>query len=217
MFSDIKAIIFDLDGTLVNSMWMWKKIDIEYLSRFGIPYPEDLQPSIEGKSFSETAQYFKHRFSLPDDVETIKRDWNEMTRDKYKKEVPMKEGALDFIKKCKKLGYQMGIATSNSRELVEEVANTHGFLHIFDVILTACDVNKGKPEPDVYLMAAKKLGVEPSQCMVFEDIEPGIQAGLRAGMKVCAVEDDYSLQKADEKRELADYYITNYFEIMEQL
>ena len=123
MFQEIDAAIFDLDGTLVDSMWIWKAIDIEYLGRFGISYPEDLQPSIEGMSFSETACYFKERFSIPDSLEQIKADWNAMTREKYRNDVMLKPGALAFIKKWKEKGKLLGIATSNSRELVEEVDN----------------------------------------------------------------------------------------------
>lgn len=215
MFQEIDAAIFDLDGTLVDSMWIWKAIDIEYLGRFGISYPEDLQPSIEGMSFSETACYFKERFSIPDSLEQIKADWNAMTREKYKNDVMLKPGALAFIKKWKEKGKLLGIATSNSRELVEEVAESRSFRQYFDVIKTACEVEKGKPSPDIYFAVADALGTEPSRCMVFEDIAPGIQAGLNAGMKVCAVEDAYSLQKKQEKESLADYYIKDYNEILE--
>ena len=79
--------------------------------------------------------------------------------------------------------------------------------------MTACEVAKGKPSPDIYLAVAGKLGVEPSQCLVFEDIVPGIMAGKNAGMRVCAVEDTYSLHQTEEKKRLADYYIKDYTEI----
>ena len=78
-----KAILFDLDGTLVDSMWMWKEIDIEYLGKFGLNCPEDLQKVIEGMSFSETAVYFKNRFQLEDSLEQIKQDWISMSLYKY--------------------------------------------------------------------------------------------------------------------------------------
>ena len=217
MFQDIDAVIFDLDGTLVDSMWIWKKIDIEYLGRFGIACPPDLQSAIEGMSFSETAAYFKERFAIPDSTDQIKSDWNKMAREKYKNEVPLKRGAFAFIQKCRERGILLGIATSNSRELVEEVAKSLGVRDYFDVIKTACEVAKGKPAPDIYLLAAEELKTLPSRCLVFEDIAPGIQAGKNAGMKVCAVEDAYSLQKKHEKQELADFYIHDYYELLELL
>ena len=81
--NQIKAVLFDLDGTLVDSMWMWKAIDVEYLGRYQIELPEDLGECIEGMSFTETAYYMKKRFQIPEDVETIKQTWNEMAHDKY--------------------------------------------------------------------------------------------------------------------------------------
>lgn len=213
MLENIKAVIFDLDGSLVDSMWIWRDIDIEYLGRFGIELPKELQTEIEGKSFSETAVYFKERFDIPDSLEQMKEDWNRMAWDKYMNEVMLKPGAEVFLHHCLDKGIKLGIATSNSRQLVEAVANARGFGKDFDCIMTACEVEKGKPSPDIYLAVADKLGVEPEECLVFEDITPGIMAGKNAGMRVCAVEDDYSMHQIEEKKALADYYIRDYYEI----
>lgn len=213
MLTGIKAVIFDLDGSLVDSMWIWRDIDIEYLGRYNIELPEGLQDEIQGMSFTETAQYFKSRFQLSDSLEQIKATWNQMARHKYKEEVPLKEGAYEFLCDCKNVGIQLGIATSNSRELVEEVATTHNLHNFFKSIKTSCDVAKGKPSPDIYLAVAKELNVEPKECLVFEDIIPGIMAGKNAGMKVCAVEDEYSIPVKEQKIQLADYYIENFHNI----
>lgn len=209
----IEAVIFDLDGSLVDSMWIWKDIDIAYLGRFQIPLPDKLQEAIEGMSFDETARYFKETFPIPDSVEQIKADWNRMAWDKYMKEVPLKEGAYEFLCLCRKKQIKMGIATSNSRELVENVAAVHDLKRFISCIMTGCDVGKGKPAPDIYLAVAKKLQVNPAKCLVFEDIVPGIQAGKNAGMRVCAVEDEYSSYDRKRKTQLADYYIEDYREI----
>lgn len=214
MIKDIEAVLFDLDGSLVDSMWIWRDIDIEYLGRFGISLPEGLQHEIEGMSFSETACYFKERFQIPDEIEKMKADWNQMAWDKYTHQVPLKKGAHLFIKYCYKQGIKLGIATSNSRELVENVLLALGISEYFACIVTGCDVKKGKPSPDVYLEAARRCNVIPEKCLVFEDIIPGIMAGKAAGMKVCAVEDAYSADRAEEKRQLADYYINDYEEII---
>lgn len=213
MLQDIKAVIFDLDGSLVDSMWIWRDIDIAYLGRFGIELPEELQTEIEGKSFSETAVYFKERFQIPDSLEQMKEEWNKMAWDKYMYEVMLKPGADVFLKYCIEKGIKLGIATSNSRQLVEAVADAGGFGKDFDCIMTACEVEKGKPSPDIYLAVADKLGVAPANCLVFEDITPGIMAGKNAGMRVCAVEDDYSMHQMQEKKALADFYIRDYFDI----
>ena len=79
--------------------------------------------------------------------------------------------------------------------------------------MTACEVAKGKPAPDIYLAVAKQVGIEPEKCLVFEDIEMGILAGKNAGMEVCAVEDEFSMDQTDLKKQLADYYIQDYFEV----
>lgn len=213
MLENIDAVIFDLDGSLVDSMWLWKQIDIEYLGGFGIPLPENLQSEIEGMSFSETADFFKERFQLPDPVERIKDDWNRMAWDKYSYEVPLKEGVEKFLDCCLEHHIRLGIATSNSRELVENIVSVHGLNNYFSCIMTGCDVAKGKPAPDIYLAVAEELNAAPERCLVFEDIIPGIVAGRRAGMKVCAVEDAYSVSQRSEKMALADYYIEDFTDL----
>lgn len=216
ILDNIEAVIFDLDGSLVDSMWLWRSIDIEYLGKFGIPLPEDLQSKIEGMSFHETAVYFKVHFSIPDTLEQIKADWNRMAWDKYAKEVPLKPGAEEFLTYCRRHCIRLGIATSNSRELVENVIEVHGLKDYFSCIMTGSEVERGKPAPDIYLEVARQLQAEPARCLVFEDIIPGIQAGKNAGMRVCAVEDAYSVPQRQIKRELADYYIEDYRELLRE-
>jgi len=210
MLQNTDAVIFDLDGSLVDSMWIWRAIDIEYLGKFGIPLPEGLQAKIEGMSFHETAVYFKEHFPIPDSLEQIKADWNEMAWDKYKNEVPLKTGIPTFLEGCRERNILLGIATSNSVKLAGSVLDAHGVKEYFSCIRTGSEVKKGKPAPDIYLAAAKGLNVPPERCLVFEDIVPGILAGKAAGMRVCAVEDKYSAHDRIRKRELADYYIEDY-------
>lgn len=210
----VDAVIFDLDGSLVDSMWVWKKVDVEYLGRFGIEPPEDLNHLIGGRSFHETAVYFKELFQIPDETEQIKADWNRMAWDKYKREVPLKDGAGEFIELCVQKKIKLGIATSNSRELVENVIAAHALQGHFGCIMTSHEITKGKPAPDIYLAAAKELHVKPERCLVFEDIVHGIQAGKAAGMKVCAVYDEASVSQDEEKRKLADYYIHDFKELI---
>lgn len=213
MLENIKAVIFDLDGTLVDSMWMWREIDIEYLAGFGIELPDDLQKSISGMSFSETAEYFKDRFGIKDDTDTIKKTWNEMAWDMYAHRVGLKPGVSDFLKKLRQRGIKTGIASSNSIELVETVLEALGIGEYFDEIHTSCEVEHGKPFPDIYLLVAERLGEEPSKCLVFEDIAEGIDAGHAAGMKVCSVYDDFSAADNEHIRNISDYYIEDYSQI----
>ena len=215
MLKDKKAVIFDMDGSLVDSMWVWKDIDIEYLGRFGLTIPDDLQKCIEGMSFTETAEYFKKRFSLEHSVEEIKNDWNAMAWEKYRTRVMLKPGAKELLDYCRENEIKLGIATSNSRQIVDMVLTERGVTDYFSCIMTSCEAKKGKPAPDIYLLTAQQLSVEPAQCLVFEDIVFGIQAGKSAGMQVCAVEDAYSVYQREEKKAFADYYIQDFTEIKE--
>ena len=215
MLQQKEAVIFDMDGSLVDSMWVWKDIDIEYLGRFGLDIPDDLQQEIEGMSFTETARYFRDRFGLDRSVEQIRADWNEMAWDKYRSRVMLKPGAREFLDYFRSQGIKLGIATSNSREIVDMVMEARGVADYFSCITTACEAKKGKPAPDVYLLTAQQLSVDPKNCLVFEDIVFGIQAGKAAGMEVCAVDDAYSAYQEAEKRSLADYYIKDFREIQE--
>ena len=209
-----KAMLFDLDGTLVDSMWMWEAIDIEFLGAYGYECPDDIQRAIEGMSFSETAVYFKERFDLPLSLDEIKAVWTRMSIDKYRYEVPLKPGVSEFLKYCRENGIRTGIGTSNGSEIVDAVLTSLKVKEYFDAVVTACEVAHGKPEPDIYLEVAKRLGVQPENCLVFEDIPAGIMAGKAAGMPVIAMEDDFSADLMDEKRELADAVISDYRELL---
>jgi len=215
MLKDIDAVIFDLDGTLVDSMWMWESIDVEYLKQFSIELPHDLQKNIEGMSFSETAMYFKKRFQLEDSLEKIKKDWNQMAWEKYKNEVPAKEGVKELLSYLKQHGIPAGIATSNSRELVDLIIEKLQIKEYFTSIRTSCEVAKGKPAPDIYLLVAKDLNAEPTRCLVFEDVIHGVMAGKNANMKVCAVYDKYSEKDKELKRRMSDYYIHSISEVLQ--
>lgn len=211
VLDQIKGVLFDLDGTLVDSMWMWKEIDIEYLGRFGISLPEGLQEQIEGMSFSETANYFQSHFpQITESIDEMKISWNRMAGEKYATKVFLKPGALEFLKYLKAHGIRTGIATSNSYELVHTVLNALDVEQYFDEVHTACEVGAGKPAPDIYLYVAKTLDILPEDCLVFEDICKGIQAGKAAGMRVCAVQDVYSKEAEEKKRAMADYFINDY-------
>ncbi len=216
MLENIKAVIFDLDGTLVNSMWMWKAIDVEYLERKGIDVPTDIQAfqeELEGMGFTETAMFFKKRFQIEDSLEEIKKTWVSMSEEKYCNEVPLKPGVKEFLEELEKRHIRIGISSSNSRKLIETVLKAHHIEKYFDCITTCCEVPNSKPAPDVYLKTAEGLQIAPEECLVFEDVPMGIMAGKNAGMQVCAVDDDYSKRQEMEKRRLADYYIEDYYEV----
>lgn len=208
----ITSVIFDLDGTLIDSTWIWKEIDKIFLNQRGIHLPSDLQREIEGMSFTETAIYFKNRFALRDSIEDIMEEWNSMAFRYYQNAVQLKEGAAELIQYLKDHRLKLGIGTSNSRELTFEILKRHGLLHCFDAVTTACDVKKGKPSPDIFLYTSELLKTQPCHCLVFEDTYAGVLAARRAGMNVFAVADEISIPYKDEISNLADCYITNFKE-----
>lgn len=210
MLSGIDAVLFDLDGTLIDSMWMWEAIDIEYLARFGIPFEKSYQQGIEGMSMTETAVYFKERFGIKDSVEKMKADWNDMAIHKYRHDIKLKPGVMEFLIWLNKKGIKTGIGTSNSIELCVEALSARGVKDYFQSVHTSNEVKAGKPSPDIYLLVAKELGVEPHRCLVFEDLYQGICAGKNAGMRTCAISDDYSKDTWEKKIEAADYWINDF-------
>lgn len=214
MLTGIRGIIFDLDGTMVDSMWMWREIDMEFMRENHLSYHEGLERDIEGMSFRETANYFVDTYSLTQSIEELMGIWVDMAMDKYMHEVPVKPGLPAFLQEMKRRGIRMGIATSNDRGLLDAAADAHGFYDYIDEVLTANEVARGKPAPDVFLAVAEKLRVLPQECLVFEDIPQGIRAGLAAGMRVCAVADEYSQAQQEEKRALAHYYIDSYEQVL---
>lgn len=217
MLSNIRAVIFDMDGSLVDSMWLWKQIDIDYLGQYGYETDDafiaNLQANIEGMSFEETARWMSSHFEIPRTHEEMMDDWNKMAWDKYENQVFLKSGVKEFLEYCQQNNILLGIATSNSRELVENVLGARKLEGVFQVIKTGSDGLPGKPSPDIYINVAKELGIEPKDCLVFEDVPKGIQAGKSAGMRVCAVEDAYSAHLREEKMKMADFYIEDYYDI----
>lgn len=214
IFKDIKAIIFDLDGTLVDSMWIWKQIDIDFLTKRGIQLPDDLTKDIEGMSFRETANYFKTRFSMTESVEAIQAEWNDMAKALYRDKIQLKDSVRPLIEYANAHDIKMGIGTSNSRELLTEVINAHEIHHYFESMRTSCEVDKGKPSPDIFLKVADDLGIRPENCLVFEDTHAGVLAAKNAGMRVIAVYDELSEPYMDQIKEDAELFIYSFKEIL---
>lgn len=210
-----KAVIFDMDGSLVDSMWIWPEVDRIYMEKYNLTEPETFHKDIEGMSYTETAQYFVDTFeTLGQTLEQVMQEWRDMTIELYATRVFPKPGAIEFLTEMRRRGIRLGIATSNDREIAEAALHARGLDVYFDSVCTSCEVSAGKPAPDVYLKVAGDLDVAPEECLVFEDIPNGILAGKNAGMEVCAVADEFSLPYEAEKKRLADYFIYDFFEVM---
>lgn len=207
LLKGIKAVIFDFDGTLADSMWMWPSIDEDYLKKFGIECPETLHTELEGKSPIECAKYFQEKFNINESEEAMMDAWNEMAAYNYEHKVFLKPGIESFLKKLKENGIKIGIGSSNFKELVVSALKNNGVLEYIDSIHVSSEVAAGKPAPDIYKLTAEDLGVKPGECLVFEDIVQGLLAGKRAGMKTVAVFDECSSEKQELNKEMCDYYI----------
>jgi len=214
MLTHIKAAIFDLDGTLVDSMWVWSQIDVEYLKMKGYSMPENLRNEISHLSFSQTAIYFKKQFNLDDSIEKILEDWNNMAFNHYSTNVKLKLGVKDFLNYLKSFKIKIALATSNSVTLLEACLKNNGIYEYFDSITTTDEVSNGKDCPDVYLLAANKLGISPTDCLVFEDILPAVQGAKAANMTVIAVKDDDCLNSKEDLLKYADKYIHSFLELL---
>lgn len=210
----IKAVIFDMDGTLIDSMWIWPDIDAYYVKKYHLNLPDNFHRAIEGKSYHETAQYFRDTFDLTLSTEEIMKEWTSLAYQRYTSEVTLKPGAEDFLKYGRKHGILFGIATSNGRTLADAALKALRIQDYFASVRTSGEVSAGKPNPDIYLKVAEDMNVPPEECLVFEDVPMGILAGKRAGMRVCAVYDDFSRPLDQEKRKLADYYVHDFRDIM---
>lgn len=214
MLDNIKAVIFDLDGTLIDSLWVWKQVDIEYLKKHGITPPPDLQKHIEGLSFIDTALYFKENFGIKDSIEEIMSEWHKMVSDYYSSVIEVKKGVKEFLEYLKSNNIKIGIATSNSHELVEAVLKRNGILQYFEVIVTTEEVSNSKAEPHVFLEVAKRLNVLPEECLVFEDTISGAIGAKKAGMKVIGVFDEYGSCTPEEFEEYVEHIIHDFESII---
>ena len=212
----IRGAIFDLDGTLIDSMGVWTQVDSDYLSKRNITVPDNLFMDIEeGNSFIEVARYFKQKFSLEDSIEEIIQEWTDLVADHYEHNIRLKPGVLEFLDLLKKHRIKTGIGTSNTLYLARKVLESNGILSYFDSIVTGCRDIKGKPYPDIFLKVAEELRINPTECLVCEDVLAGIQAGKNARMLVVGIYDTYSEPDKEEINKMADFYGSDFYQIID--
>lgn len=208
-----KAAIFDLDGTLLDSMGVWDQVDIDFLSRRGITVPDDYMTTVAAMQFRQIAEYTISRFNLDDTPEQLMDEWDNMARIAYATVVEAKPHAVEYLASLKKSGAKLAVATSLPPSLREPAMRHVGILDFFDVTVSVDDVGDvGKDKPDIYLLAAQRLGVKPSDCTVFEDLLTAIRSACAAGMKVWAMHDDSSNRDWPQICELADGVLFDFAE-----
>ncbi|MCB4916285.1 HAD family phosphatase [Bifidobacterium pseudocatenulatum] len=188
-----KGAIFDLDGTLLDSMGVWDQVDIDFLSKRGIDVPDDYMTKVAAMQFRQIAEYTIARFSLTDTPEELMDEWDHMARVMYATVVEAKPYAREYLAQLKESGAKLAVATSLPPMLREPAMKHVGIFGYFDEVVSVDDAGGvGKDQPDVYLLAASCLGVEPGECTVFEDLLIGMRSAKSVGMKVWAMHDDSS-------------------------
>ena len=215
MFKSIKGVIFDLDGTLVDSMWIWTKIDLDFIQALNLDTtPDEIMTNVAHFSFHETARYFRSKFKSEKSIEEIKSLWIDAAMHEYSTNVFLKAGVREFLEELYAKGIKMAVATSNTRELLSACLDANDIWKYFDVLVTTDEASaKSKSPPDVYLLAARSLGISPSDIVVFEDV-PHAMAGARsAGMRVVGVKDAYTALSDLEAAQLSDLFITDFTDL----
>lgn len=207
---EFEAAIFDLDGTLLNSMDVWEQIDISFLKKRNLPVPADYVTEICARSFEEAAQYTIDLFGLSETVTDIIDEWNEMAAYEYAHNVKLLPDTLDYLLRLKSHGIKLAVATGLPKELFLPCLENNSVLDLFDTLCSTDEVLRGKEFPDVFELAAKRLQTAPERCIVFDDVLPAVKSAKQANMIVCAVYDKYSAHHRAEIERLADYYILDF-------
>lgn len=211
---EMQGAIFDLDGTLFDSMWVWDQVDLDFLGKRGFEVPDDYTKAIAHMDAHRTARYTIDRFELNEDIDDIVNEWFEMAKDKYAHDVICKQGAYEYVEKLHNQGVKIAVATSSDKVLFEKTLERTGLNKFIDAVVMVKEVSKGKSHPDVYLEAARRLGTNPCDTVVYEDILAGILGAKKGGFKTAAVYEERS--KEDEKEILkeCDYYIDSFINLL---
>lgn len=211
---NIEGAVFDLDGTLLDSSWVWEKVDEKFLGDIGFQVPDDYVDEISPLGAERAAVYTIERFGLNEDKDDIVREWIEMAKKEYATEVVCKPYAKEFLEELHKLNIKMAVATSSDRELFMKTLEREGILKYFQKIVTVDEVERGKGYPDIYEEAARRIKVNPHKCLVFEDILAGVTGASLGEFNVVAVFDEKSKHNWEKIKSISKYSINDYKELL---
>ncbi len=207
-----KAALFDLDGTLLDSNGVWQEVDRQFFAARGVAVDHaEYARAVQGMSFREAAEYTIRHYGLEETVDAVMDEWMHMTREVYAYHVELKSGALDYLRMLRRAGVKLAVVTANREELFGPALERGGALALFDAICTSAEVGHvGKADGALFRLAAERLGVEPSDCAVFEDVLDGIAGAKRAGMRAYAVRDAATEHSREAIATLADGVIDGF-------
>jgi HAD superfamily hydrolase (TIGR01509 family) len=182
----IEAVVFDLDGVLLDSEQVWDEVREQLVQERGGRWHERAQTEMMGMSSVEWSRYMHDELGLSEPPEEISAEVVRRLEERYRRELPLIEGAKQAVERLA-ARWPLGLASSSNRELIDLVLGLSGLAPFFRVTVSSEEVPRGKPAPDVYLEAARGLGVPPDRCAAVEDSRNGIRSAKAAGMKVIAI------------------------------
>ena len=204
------GIIFDADGTLLDSMGIWSELGARYLKGFGIKPEEGLAEVLFTLTIDEGCAYIKEKYELSQSLDEIKSGILKIISGFYLREVQAKRGVPEFLKKLNEMNIPAVIATAGDRYLLEHALKRLGIFKYFKGIFTCSELNTTKNEPHIYETAARFMGTNPKETFVFEDALHAIQAAKQVGFKTAAVEDFSSSMNRKKSKSEADLYIKDF-------
>lgn len=217
LFENIKCAVFDVDGTLLDSMGMWNSITYEYADFKNIYAPEDLSKRMNKLSLTGCAMLYKE-LGAEGTVEEIAAEIVEMARERYRAVIKEKPGAREFIKSLREKGVHIAIATASDIGGLMPALKREGIAGFIEFAISCEDIGKGKSQPDVYLKCAEHFGAAPEECIVFEDALYASKTAKNAGFKLVAVDEAcYTKEDKEELKKISDLYICSYSEIIKEL
>lgn len=214
-----KGAIFDMDGTLLDSMRVWKRLTQGYLKQFGLHVTDEEYAACEGFSQPQVAQYFADKYpQLPGGAAGLMEGMDKLITARYETVAKPRDGVLPFLDGLRRRGVKMAIATLTARRHAEKALRDRDMLDYFDFMLTIEDVGVSKYQPDIYLMSAERLGLTPADCVVFEDAPYACTTAKKAGFRVCGVVEAAYAAGEQELRASSDLIIERSFdELAEKL
>lgn len=209
----IKGVIFDVDGTLLDSMPVWKDVSLRYLAGIHVEGEKDLGEKLERMSIEEGAAYIKKRYGLAQSLEEIIEGTVKIVEDFYVHEVEIKPGVPQLLEKIAEEKIPMVIATSSIREHVEAALKRLGVFSYFQRVFTCCEVGKGKRQPEIYERAGRYLQARPEEICVFEDALHAVATAKKAGFYTVAVYDAANEKDWTKITALADHSVWDLSEL----
>lgn len=208
---DIKGAIFDLDGTLVDTMSVWENIGYEYITKKGFVAEKIDNYIFKNLSLHQSALYFKQKFGVSESVEEIIEEVSNMTLEFYRNAQP-REGAVEFLQFLEACGAKACVATATERHLAKAVLEATGMMQYIDKIYTCTEIGHGKDESIIYDMALEHLGTNKSNTFIFEDALHAAKTAIAADYKVIGIYDASEANTA-ELEKIAYDYIKDYYEL----